>query len=177
VAAAGVTLAVNVTLPADVGVDAVSVVVVAVSAAATVIETALDVLDALFVSPPYVAVSEKVPAVLKVVVSVAVPADIVPVPSDVVPLKKVTVPVAVEGDNVAVSVTLAPTVGVVVDGVSVTVLTVVPVGACQKSPHPARNGTTATAKRSKIHPLLPGLDIMGGHLLCVCAASTGRTHR
>ena len=47
--------------------------------------------------------------------SVATPEVNVPVPSEVVPEKKVTVPVAVEGATVAVSVTLAPTAGVVVD--------------------------------------------------------------
>jgi hypothetical protein len=44
-AAAGVTVAVKVTLSADVGVDAVSVVVVEIRAAVTVSETALEVLD------------------------------------------------------------------------------------------------------------------------------------
>jgi hypothetical protein len=48
----------------------------------------------------------------------------VPVPSDVVPERKVTVPVAAEGETVAVSVTFAPTVGVVVDAVSVVVVAV-----------------------------------------------------
>jgi RecJ-like exonuclease len=48
----------------------------------------------------------------------------VPVPSEVVPDKNVTVPVAVDGETVAVNVTLAPTVGVVVDEVSVVVVAV-----------------------------------------------------
>jgi hypothetical protein len=41
-----------------------------------------------------------------------------------VPERKVTVPVAVEGETVAVSVTLAPTVGVVVDAASLVVVAV-----------------------------------------------------
>jgi uncharacterized membrane protein len=41
-----------------------------------------------------------------------------------VPEKKVTAPVAAEGETVAVSVTLAPTVGVVVDAASVVVVAV-----------------------------------------------------
>jgi hypothetical protein len=41
-----------------------------------------------------------------------------------VPEKKVTVPVAVEGETVAVSVTLAPTAGVVVDTASEVVVAV-----------------------------------------------------
>jgi hypothetical protein len=41
-----------------------------------------------------------------------------------VPEKKVTVPVAVEGETVAVNVTLAPTFGVVVDAASVVVVAV-----------------------------------------------------
>ena len=45
VAAAGVTAAVKVTLPADVGLVAVSVVIVFVRAAVTVSETALETLD------------------------------------------------------------------------------------------------------------------------------------
>ena len=49
----------------------------------------------------------------------------VPVPSKVVPDMKVTVPVAAEGATVAVSVTLAPTAGVVVEAVSVVVVAVV----------------------------------------------------
>ena len=40
------------------------------------------------------------------------------------PEKKVTVPVAAEGETVAVSVTLAPTVGVVVDAASAVVVAV-----------------------------------------------------
>jgi hypothetical protein len=68
----------------------------------------------------------------------------------------------VDGDTVAVKVTLAPTVGVEVDDVSVTVLTVEPVGACQKSPHPTENGKTAIAKTSKALPFLINLDIIGG---------------
>jgi RecJ-like exonuclease len=41
-----------------------------------------------------------------------------------VPEKKVTVPVAVDGETVAVSVTLAPTVGVVVDATRAVVVAV-----------------------------------------------------
>jgi hypothetical protein len=79
------------------------------------------------------------------------------------------VPVAVDGVTVAVKVTLAPTVGVVVDGESVTVLTVVPVGAFQKSPHPTENGKVAIAKRSRALPFLTDLNIMEGCLLCARA--------
>jgi hypothetical protein len=46
------------------------------------------------------------------------------VPSDVVPEKKVTVPVAVDGETVAVKVTLAPTAGVVVETASAVVVVV-----------------------------------------------------
>ena len=56
--------------------------------------------------------------------SVATPEVNVPVPSEVVPEKKVTVPVAVEGETVAVKVTLAPTAGVVVDTASAVVVAV-----------------------------------------------------
>ena len=56
--------------------------------------------------------------------SVALPELSVPVPSEGVPEKKVTVPVAADGETVAVSVTLAPTVGVVVDAASVVVVAV-----------------------------------------------------
>ena len=56
--------------------------------------------------------------------SVALPELSVPVPSEVVPEKKVTVPDAADGETVAVSVTLAPTVGVVVDAASVVVVAV-----------------------------------------------------
>jgi hypothetical protein len=56
---------------------------------------------------------------------VATPELNVPVPSEVVPDMKVTVPVAAEGATVAVSVTLAPAAGVVVDAVSVVVVVVV----------------------------------------------------
>jgi hypothetical protein len=55
---------------------------------------------------------------------VATPALKVPVPSEVVPEKKVTVPVAAEGETMAVSVTLAPTAGVVVDAASAVVVAV-----------------------------------------------------
>jgi hypothetical protein len=55
-------------------------------------------------------------------VSVATPELRLPVPSEVVPEKKVTVPVAAEGATVAVNVTLAPTVGVVVDAASAVVV-------------------------------------------------------
>jgi hypothetical protein len=100
-----------------------------------------------------------VPAVLKVVVKVAVPEVSVPVPSEVVPFSNVTVPVAADGETVAVNVTLAPTAGVSVDTVSVTVLAVVPVdvGACQKSPQPASRGAAANASRIRVFPLPTGL--------------------
>jgi hypothetical protein len=55
---------------------------------------------------------------------VATPELNVPVPSEVVPDMKVTVPVAVEGETVAVNVTLAPTTGVVVDAASAVVVAV-----------------------------------------------------
>jgi hypothetical protein len=55
---------------------------------------------------------------------VATPELNVPVPSAVAPEKKVTVPVAADGATVAVSVTLAPTVGVVVDTASLVVVAV-----------------------------------------------------
>jgi hypothetical protein len=60
----------------------------------------------------------------------------------------VTVPVAVEGETVAVNVKFAPVAGVLVDAVSVVVLVVVPVGACQKSPQPDRNGAHASISSS-----------------------------
>jgi hypothetical protein len=56
----------------------------------------------------------------------------------------VTVPVAEEDATVAVSVKLVPVVTVVAEEVSVVVVEVVPVGACQKSPQPDRNGTNAS---------------------------------
>jgi len=65
-----------------------------------------------------------VPAVENEVASVALPELSVPVPIEVVPSKKVTVPVAVEGETVAVNVTLAPTAGVVVDAASAVVVAV-----------------------------------------------------
>jgi hypothetical protein len=65
----------------------------------------------------------------------------VPIPSEVVPEKKVTVPVAAEGATVAVSVTLAPTVGVVVDAVSVVVVAVN--AAPQVTPLTAKDAGTA----------------------------------
>jgi hypothetical protein len=46
----------------------------------------------------------------------------VPVPSEVVPSRKVTVPVAVEGETVAVSVTLVPVATEVAEEVSVVVV-------------------------------------------------------
>ena len=48
----------------------------------------------------------------------------VPVPSEVVPSRKVTVPVAVEGETVAVSVTLVPVATDVAEDVSVVVVAV-----------------------------------------------------
>jgi hypothetical protein len=45
---------------------------------------------------------------------------------------------------VAVKVTLAPTATDVTDEVSVVVVTVEPVGACQKSPQPAKSGASAS---------------------------------
>jgi hypothetical protein len=72
-------------------------------------------------------VSESVPAAANEVASVATPALSVPVPSEVAPDMKVTVPVAAEGATVAVSVTLAPTFGVVVEADSVVVVGVLEV--------------------------------------------------
>jgi hypothetical protein len=63
----------------------------------------------------------------------------------------VIVPVAAEGETVAVNRTLAPVTGVLVEAVSVVVLAVVPLeplGACQKSPHPASK--TAAAQDNRI---------------------------
>jgi hypothetical protein len=63
----------------------------------------------------------------------------------------VIVPVAAEGETVAVNSTLAPCTGVLVDAVSAVVLEVVPVeplGASQKSPHPASK--TAAAQNNRI---------------------------
>ena len=48
----------------------------------------------------------------------------VPVPSEVVPSRKVTVPVAVEGETVAVSVTVAPVATDVGDAVNAVVVAV-----------------------------------------------------
>jgi hypothetical protein len=63
----------------------------------------------------------------------------------------VTVPVAVEGETVAVRITLEPTVGVLVEGESAVVVAVVPVpvppepGAFQKFPQPVRRLAAASA--------------------------------
>jgi hypothetical protein len=90
----------------------------------------------------------------KVVVSVAVPDVSVPVPIDVEPLKKVTIPVAAEGETVAVKTTLVPSTAVVGEAESETVLAVVPVevdvplGLCQKSPHPAKASAAANKVRT-----------------------------
>ena len=91
VAADGETVAVRFTLSPVVSVPVVVVVrtvlvVVRLDDAPTVRESALDVLEASLVSPPYFAVSEYVPAVAIEVVSVAVPELSVPVPSEDVPL-------------------------------------------------------------------------------------------
>jgi len=69
-------------------------------------------------------VIECVPAVANDVESVATPELSVPVPSEVVPSRKVTVPVAVEGETVAVNVTLAPVVTDVGEAVSAVVVAV-----------------------------------------------------
>jgi hypothetical protein len=94
---------------------------------------------------------------------VAVPELSVPVPSEVVPLLNVIVPVAVVGETVAVSVMLVPTVVVVEDDVSVTVVAVDPVGASQKSPHPVpnpiNNGATSP-KRIRVLPLRVGFNFI-----------------
>ena len=65
-----------------------------------------------------------VPAVENEVMSVALPALSVPVPSVVVPSRKVKVPVAVEGETVAVSVTLMPVATEVGEPVSAVVVAV-----------------------------------------------------
>ncbi|HKF49957.1 MAG TPA: hypothetical protein VKB38_21520 [Terracidiphilus sp.] len=126
VAAEGETVAVSVTLvPVVVDVDEdVSAVVVAVNDDVTVMLTALDVLVAKVVDPPYTAVTECVPAVENEVASVAFPELSVPVPSDVDPSRNVTVPVAAEGETVAVSVTLVPVVVDVEEDVSAVVVDV-----------------------------------------------------
>jgi hypothetical protein len=67
-------------------------------------------------------VIECVPAVENEVARVALPELSVPVPSEVVPSRKVTVPVAVEGETVAVSVTLVPVATEVAEEVSVVVV-------------------------------------------------------
>jgi hypothetical protein len=69
-------------------------------------------------------VIECVPAVENEVARVALPELSVPVPSEVVPSRKVTVPVAVEGETVAVSVTLVPVATDVAEDVSVVVVAV-----------------------------------------------------
>jgi hypothetical protein len=86
VAAAGETVAVNVTDWPDVTEDAESVRVVVVDTAPTVMVWAVDVLAASFVSPPYFAVTLSEPTGSFAVVRVAVPFERVPVPSEVVPL-------------------------------------------------------------------------------------------
>ena len=67
---------------------------------------------------------ECAPAVENEVTSVATPELSVPVPIEVVPSRKVTVPVAVEGETVAVSVTLAPVATDVGEAVSEVVVAV-----------------------------------------------------
>ena len=64
------------------------------------------------------------PAVENEVARVAFPELSVPVPSEVVPSRNVTEPVAVEGDTVAVSVTLVPAVVDVEEDVSAVVVAV-----------------------------------------------------
>ena len=126
VAVEGVTVAVSVTVApvaTDVG-EAVSAVVVAVSVEVTVMLTAGEVLVAKVVDPPYTAVIECVPAVENEVARVALPELSVPVPIEVVPSMKVTVPVAVEGETVAVSVTVAPVAMDVAEEVSAVVVAV-----------------------------------------------------
>jgi hypothetical protein len=63
----------------------------------------------------------------------------------------------VEGETAAVKSTLAPTAADVGDAVSVVVVVVAPVGACQKSPQPARNGNTASI--SSRRPIPPYRDV------------------
>jgi hypothetical protein len=74
-----------------------------------------------------------------------------------VPEKKATVPVAAEGATVAVSVTLAPTVGVVVDAVSVVVVAVN--AAPQVTPLTANDAGTALVVPFHV-PLNPTPDTL-----------------
>jgi hypothetical protein len=113
-------------------------------------------------------VIEYVPAVVIVGVAVAVPEASVPVPMEVEPLRKVTVPVGVpdpvEGATVAVKVKDWPAVGAVVGRVSVVVVAVPPdepLGACQKSPQPARNGAVASPSNIRIFPRRTALGCIG----------------
>ena len=89
------------------------------------------------------------PALLKLVVSVDVPETNAAVPSELEPLKNVTVPEAATGVTVAVSVTDEPTTADVVDATSAIVdevpVAALPLGGCQKSPHPLRRRVQRTA--------------------------------
>ena len=105
VAAAGVTVAVNVTACPNVDDAGFAVSTVVVAAALTLTVTTLDVLVAEFASPAYTALIEAVPTGNAVVESCACPPLNAAVPNEVAPLKNCTVPVTVEGVTVAVSVT------------------------------------------------------------------------
>jgi hypothetical protein len=124
VAVDGDTVAVRVTLWPNVEVLADEVRMVLVPVLWTVWARVEDVLAASFVSPPYAAVSEWAAAESEVVVNVAMPLVRVPVPRAVVPSLNVTVPVAVDGDTVAVRVTLWPKVEVLADEVRTVVVAI-----------------------------------------------------
>ena len=81
-----------------------------------------DVLVALPLSPPYMAVIEYVPATNVLNVSVATPAVSVPVPRLVVPLRNVTIPVADGLDTVAFNPRDMPAGKLVEDAVSAVVV-------------------------------------------------------
>ncbi len=113
VAADGETVAVKVTnCPKADGLrlDVRVVVVLVLPAVFTVCVMAGDVLPLQLLSPPYVAVIGWLPTMRVEVDKVALPPLNVPLPSVVAPSKNVTVPVAVDGETVAVKVTICPEV-------------------------------------------------------------------
>ena len=123
----GATVAVNVTLCPTRGETGKTVTAAVVDALATVTVSAVEVLVAKFGSPEYFAVIELVPIGKLVVANDAVPRESGSVPSTVAPFKNSTVPVGVPapgltGVTLAVSVTLWPKAGEVVDGLSVVVV-------------------------------------------------------
>jgi hypothetical protein len=110
VAVEGVTVAVNVALCPTFNGDAGPVSVVVEFAFATVCTTGADVLPASASSPPYTAVSEFEPAGRFVTAICADPFARAADPRTVAPFRNCTVPVDDEGDTVAVSITVMPTV-------------------------------------------------------------------